>query len=212
MKRMIMLAVLFAGFALAMSSLTTLRTQAHQRGAHQQGGVGQATRPNPSPPPGNPADEEARRIQQGLAIAPVPLDFNGKDRNLIGLGSYIVNAQAACNDCHTCPSYAPGHNPFEGGDGQINSVNYLAGGVPFGPEIVSANITPDETGKPAGLTFEQYLHLVRTGEDPDEPDEKLQVMPWPIFRNMSDHDIRAIYTYLSAIPHAEPGQCSGAGQ
>jgi hypothetical protein len=28
----------------------------------------------------------------------------------------------------------------------------------------------------------------------------LQVMPWPTFSNMSDHDIEAIYDYLSAIP------------
>ena len=76
--------------------------------------------------------------------------------------------------------------------------------MPFGP-IISANITPDESGKPAGLTFEEYLQLIRTGHDPDEPDEILQVMPWPIFRNMTDHDILAIYTYLSSIPHTEPG-------
>ena len=130
----------------------------------------------------------------------------------MGLGSYIVNAQAACNDCHTCPSYAPGHNPFEGGDGAINAANYLAGGVPFGPTIVSANITPDENGKPAGLDFDEYLELIRTGHDPDDPDEILQVMPWPIFRNMTDHDILAIYTYLTSIPHAEPGTCNGPGQ
>jgi len=37
-------------------------------------------------------------------------------------------------------------------------------------------------------------------------------MPWPIFRNMNDHDILAIYTYLSSIPHAEPGACAGPGQ
>jgi hypothetical protein len=155
--------------------------------------------------------EELRRIQQGLAIAPVPLDFRHKDRNLVGLGSYIVNAQAACADCHSCPTYAPGHNPFEGGDGQLNATNYLGGGVPFGP-IISANITPDENGKPAGLDFDEYLELIRTGHDPDEPGEILQVMPWPIFRNMTDHDILAIYTYLTSIPHAEPGACGGPGQ
>lgn len=155
--------------------------------------------------------DENKRIKIGLDIAPVPLNFRKKDKDLVGLGSYIVNAQAACADCHSCPTYAPGHNPFQGGDGQINATNYLAGGVPFGP-IISANITPDETGRPAGLTFEEYLQLIRTGHDPDDPDEILQVMPWPIFRNMSDHDILAIYTYLTAIPHAEPGVCSGPGQ
>jgi hypothetical protein len=29
-------------------------------------------------------------------------------------GSYIVNAQGGCNDCHTVPSYAAGGNPFLG--------------------------------------------------------------------------------------------------
>jgi len=28
----------------------------------------------------------------------------------------------------------------------------------------------------------------------------LQVMPWPTFANLTDYDIQAIYTYLSAIP------------
>jgi hypothetical protein len=32
----------------------------------------------------------------------------------------------------------------------------------------------------------------------------LQVMRWPFFQNMTDHDLRAIYEYLSAIP-CNPG-------
>ena len=174
----------------------------------------------PNTTPGQPGvivigGGDAARVAKGFQIAPVPLTFNSsnpRERALVGLGSYLVNAVAACNDCHTCPSYAPGHNPFEGGDGQINAANYLAGGVPFGPKIVSANITPDENGNPAGLTFEEYLQLIRTGHDPDKPGEILQVMPWPIFRNMVESDIRAIYTYLRAIPHAEPGSCNGPGE
>jgi hypothetical protein len=30
------------------------------------------------------------------------------------------------------------------------------------------------------------------------------VMPWPVFANMTEHDLLAIYTYLSAIP-CNPG-------
>jgi hypothetical protein len=30
-------------------------------------------------------------------------------------------------------------------------------------------------------------------------------MPWRDYQDMSDHDIRAIYEYLSAIPPAKPG-------
>src|SRR6201984_2765215 len=74
-------------------------------------------------------------VQRGFAISPVHLNLQGKNHDLVGLGSYIVNAQGGCNDCHTCPSYKPGHNPFPPtlGDGQINDVGYLAGGVDFGP-------------------------------------------------------------------------------
>ena len=150
------------------------------------------------------------RVRRGLEIAPVPLNLRGKNRAMVGLGSYIVNAQSECVDCHSCPSFQD--NPFDDGNGSINPDHYLAGGVPFGPEIKSANITPDENGLPAGLTLEEFISLIRTGVDPDEPDEILQVMPWPIFRNMTDHDLRAIYEYLSAIPHAEPGECTGPGQ
>jgi hypothetical protein len=149
-----------------------------------------------------PTDPETSRIVRGYLIAPVPLKLRGRNRALVGLGSYIVNAQAGCNDCHTNPPFAPGGDPFLGEPKQINAERYLAGGREFGP-IVSANITPDEDGKPAGLTFQQFRTLIRTGHDPDNPDEILQVMPWPIFREMKDHDLQAIYEYLRSIPHID---------
>jgi hypothetical protein len=188
MKRNMMITTLLAGTLLITGTLSNKRGQAA--------------------PPG---DDESR-IGQGFAVAPVPLNLGRKNRSLVGLGSYIVNAQSGCNDCHTCPSYTPGHSPFEGGDGEINATNYLAGGVDFGFGIVSANITPDGQGRPAGLTLDGFTHVLRTGEDPDHAGQVLQVMPWPIFRNMTDRDIRAIYEYLSSIPHAEPGTCFFPGQ
>ncbi len=42
--------------------------------------------------------------------------------------------------------------------------------------------------------------MIRTGQDPDKPNYTLQVMPWPVYRNMTDLDLRAIYEYLRAIP------------
>ena len=156
---------------------------------------------------GNP---ELDRVIQGYKIAPVPLIKHGRDKNLLGLGSYIVNAQAGCNDCHTNPPYAPGGNPFLGEPKQINVDGYLAGGTVFptghGGTVTSANITPDDEGLPAGLTFQEYRELIRTGHDPDDPGEILQVMPWPVFQDMNDRDIRAIYEYLRSIPHIEGGE------
>ena len=161
-------------------------------------------------------------VQIGFSISPVKLNLNDKDPGLVGLGSYIVNAQGGCNDCHTCPSYAPGHNPFPApfgvsGDGQINGANYLAGGVAFGPPppvgVVSANLTPDSTGKPGGLTLEQFEIALRTGHDPLDPKfGLLAIMPWPYFRHMTRRDLEAIYAFLSAIPSATPGSCTSAGQ
>jgi hypothetical protein len=34
-------------------------------------------------------------------------------------------------------------------------------------------------------------------------------MPWPIFGNMTDEDLHAVYAYLKAIPPAQPGHDFG---
>ena len=169
----------------------------------------------------------------GFEIAPVSLNLQGKDRDLVGLGSYLVNAVAGCNDCHTqtpTSEYAPAGNPFFGQPKIINAVAYLAGGRDFGtlapntPHIVSRNLMPDRTGRPeGGRSFAEFLHIMKTGEDLDHlhppcsatvttecfpsplpfDGNLLQIMPWPLFQSMTVHDLRAIYEYLSAIPCIE---------
>lgn len=146
-------------------------------------------------------------IRIGYAIAPVPLNLRGRNRELVGLGSYIVNAQTSCSDCHTAPPYLPGGDPALGQPTAINLAGYLGGGTAFGP-FVSRNITPDQHGRPAGLTLDEFLAVIDTGIDidadppnvPSVEGDLLQVMPWPVFRHMTRHDKRAIYEYLSAIP------------
>jgi hypothetical protein len=143
------------------------------------------------------------RIRVGRAIAPVPLDLAGKARRQVWLGSYIVNAQGGCNDCHTAPPYAQGGDPFLGQPEQINTEGYLCGGGVFGP-VISADISPDEDGLPAGLKRGEFIRLLRTGETPEG--DLLQVMPWPVYGKMTRRDLIAVYAYLSAIPScsAEP--------
>jgi hypothetical protein len=141
----------------------------------------------------------AQGIAYGLSLAPVPLDLKGLDRALVARGSYIVNAQINCNGCHSTREYAPGGDPFEGEPARIDKAHYLAGGQEFGPGVVSTNLTPDARGLPEGHTYKQFLGLMRTGRDPDDG-HILQVMPWPVYRNMTDHDLRAIYEYLRAVP------------
>lgn len=178
-------------------------------------------------------EESDPRIRRGFEIAPVPLNLEDKDCALVGLGSYIVNAQADCNGCHSAgpnTEFLPGGVPYFGQHPtKINPATYLGGGDDFGtisgppsPNIITRNLTPStKTGLPeGGHTFPEFLEMLRTGKDfdhlhpncsatvttncfpPNPPfdGDLLQIMPWPIYSNMSDHDIRAIYEYLRAIP------------
>jgi hypothetical protein len=143
-------------------------------------------------------------IQRGFDINPVPLDLKGKNRALVGLGSYIVNT-GGCNDCHTNPSYAPGGDPFAGEPEQINVPCYLSGGTDFGI-VRSRNLTPDAQGLPSGLTLDEFIHILRTGEDTTSPgvppfdNGLLQVMPWPVIGKKTTRELTAVYEYLRAIP------------
>jgi len=92
-----------------------------------------------------------------------------------------------------------------------------------GPDIITRNLPPNYQGLPeGGHTLNQFTQILRTGIDMDHihptctsssPSPTpancipppvngavLQVMPWPDFQDMTDHDIQAIWTYLSAIP------------
>jgi hypothetical protein len=178
-------------------------------------------------------DSNESKIRQGFEIAPVPLNLKGKNRELVGLGSYLVNAVGDCNGCHTKSpdaEYVFGGIPYFGQKPtKVNPATYLSGGQSFGSlvpesaEIISRNLTPDKTGRPeGGNTFEEFRQIIRTGIDLDKlhptcpagtvnancipapfDGALLQIMPWPTYQNMSDHDLRAIYEYLSAIPCLE---------
>jgi hypothetical protein len=200
-------------------------------------------------------DNEEALSQLGLSIAPVKLNLAGKDQNLVGLGSFIVNAVADCNGCHnggTPPNlnYAIGGNPYFGQKAVVDPTVYLAGGQNFGPvgtptgpsgyqgpAMISRNLTPNKYGVPeGGMSLAHFKQIIRSGTDFDKlhptctaaqitaiqggatpvciptspaapgfpantPDGNLlQVMPWPTFSHMTDHQLEAIYEYLSAIP------------
>ena len=129
------------------------------------------------------------RAERGLAISPVPLDagLRGRQRALVGLGSYLVNATSDCTACHSGPA------------------GFLSGGNPFaldgaGHVVWTRNLTPDPaTG--LKLTWPQFREAVRTGRDFHAGATRmLLVMPWTTLRWASDLDLAAIYAYLRAIP------------
>ena len=193
------------------------------------------------------SDSEAVQVAIGLRIAPSFINMEGKDPNLVGLGSFIVNAQADCNGCHgsdPANEYLPTNNPFflkpNNHPVKFNQATYLNGGQNFGPagpgivqdvtsplyggpglgpNTISRNLTPDHTGLPeGGRDLETFIKIIRTGHDFDQlhptcggsvtdncysapvDGSLLQIMPWPKFRHMTDHQLEAIWTYLSTVP------------
>lgn len=161
------------------------------------------------------ADNYSSEVFIGYAIAPVPLKLARKnlaERYRIGVGSYLINGPMACAGCHTAPLFAQGGDPFQFQSAVINTAAYLGGGTPFGP-FLSRNLTPDKQGRPAGLTLDQFVQVMRHGVDfkapmfPGDP-PLLQVMPWPEYTHTTTESLRSIYEYLSVVPCLEggPGQ------
>ncbi len=129
------------------------------------------------------------RAARGIAISPVPIATDGlsaRQRRLVGLGSYIVNASSDCAACHTGTGFLSGGSPF-----------FLGGADHV---VWSRNLTPDAvTGMQ--LTFAQFKESMRTGRDFRPGESKVMVvMPWTTLRWASDLDLEAIYAYLRAIP------------
>jgi len=221
-RRLSLVAVaVIGGAALVMVVANTPGVAADQHANQQQGASGDQQ---------NSGDA---RVQIGLDAAPVPLNVEGKNRALVGLGSYYVNVVGDCNGCHSAgpqTEYLPGNNPYlRGQTAEINPATYLGGGRDFGqvfgqgPHIISRNLTPDKTGMPeGGHTFDEFRQIIRTGVDldnlhpncngmngpncfnPPVDGSKLQIMPWPTLSKLSDNDLLAIYTYLSTIPCLSP--------
>lgn len=141
----------------------------------------------------------------------------------------VVGDCDGCHSAGPATEFAPGGNPYLGQPKVVNPKTYLGGGRDFGTlgppsasasaHIISRNLTPDTSGLPEGGTsFTDFVQIIRTGVDDDHlhptcagtlnagcvpppfDGNLLQIMPWPGLKDLSDHDLRAIYEYLSAIP------------
>jgi mono/diheme cytochrome c family protein len=144
-------------------------------------------------------------------VAPEPLDgpVAAPDQSTaIARGAYLVRV-ADCQGCHTAWE-APLNPGFFGGGNQIEM---------FGrPAVFSANLT----SAPSGIgsyydeaLFREVLHAGALKGRTLSP-----VMPWNVFRNMTDSDLDAVFAYLKSrrpVNHAvsntdEPTKCPICGQ
>jgi mono/diheme cytochrome c family protein len=134
-------------------------------------------------------------------------------------GKYLVTI-AVCNDCHT---------PFKMGDnGPEPDMSRMLSGHPAdmtlppppqaaGPWLVSgaatftawsgpwgisytANLTPDKETGLGTWTAQQFMDTIRNGRVQGHGRQLLPPMPWPVYRNMTDSDLRAVFAYLQTIP------------
>jgi hypothetical protein len=128
---------------------------------------------------------------------------------------------AGCNDCHTpkvMTEHGPepdptrtlsGHNrnealpPIEKNASKnwmLFNMNLTAFVGPWGLSY-AANLTPDDTGIGA-WTFENFLTAIRKGKYKglEGSRDLLPPMPWQMYRNMTDEDLKAVFTYLKSLP------------
>jgi len=129
----------------------------------------------------------------------------------------------ACNDCHS-PKLDPQQHPdpkrlFSGrpqttmapsqGTNEIHaSLDLTAWAGPWGVSY-GANLTPDpETGLGKRYTEASFIKTLRTGKKPEGEDLQ-PPMPWELYKNMSDADIKALYAYLRTLPPIKNNVKSG---
>jgi cytochrome c553 len=127
-------------------------------------------------------------------------------------GRYLVTI-AACNDCHTPKLDAQmtlDTNRLLSGRPQATmppmqstteikaSLDLTAWAGPWGNSY-AANLTPDkETGLGSRYTEQSFIQTIRTGKKP-EGEALAPPMPWPVYRNMTDEDLKAVYAYLQTL-------------
>ena len=72
-------------------------------------------------------DRDAR-VQAGLKYAReqgIHLNLQHRNREVVGLGSYLVNAVGGCNDCHTAPPFTL--DPMTGLGAETDQQRVLSG-------------------------------------------------------------------------------------
>jgi mono/diheme cytochrome c family protein len=115
------------------------------------------------------------------ATSPDPTDTEAR-------GQYLMTALMTCGDCHT---------PLDPNTLSPITDMALAGGQPFvGPwgTVYGGNITPHEETGIGSWTDADIERVMRLGIRPDG--RQVLLMPWQVYRNLSDDDLKAVIYYL----------------
>jgi hypothetical protein len=154
----------------------------------------------------------------------IPTAAVPSEQELIRRGKYLVSA-VGCSDCHSpkvMTEHGPepdptrllsGHDkrdalpPLEKNAGKNGwvwfAMDLTAAAGPWGVTY-AANLTPDDTGIGA-WTFENFKTAIRKGKykGMEGSRDLLPPMPWQMYKNFSDDDLRSIFAYLKSLPKVE---------
>jgi hypothetical protein len=130
-------------------------------------------------------------------------------------GKYLVTVMD-CNGCHTpfkmgepdMTRMLSGHpqdvkitaapTPPAGGWSTVINLTNTAWSGPWGVSFTT-NLTPDPTG--IGMWTEQiFLNAIRNGKHMGTGRGLLPPMPWRMYANLTDNDLKAMYAYLKTVP------------
>ena len=126
-----------------------------------------------------------------IRSVPEPLDAPVPDPDLSTpekRGKYLVTI-AGCTDCHT---------PQDSHGQPLPGMDFAGGFILEGPwgRVASANLTPDPSGIPY-YDLAMFTQAIRTGYVKARP--LSQIMPWNIYRGMTDEDLAAIFAYIKTL-------------
>lgn len=148
-----------------------------------------------------------------IVMYPAPmLSQQGAGNNaLVERGRYLVGI-TGCHDCHSpkVKGMTPDMSRALSGrpsttqlpskaDGEVHaSLDLTAWTGPWGQSVAS-NLTPDDaTGIGKRYDEKAFIQTMRTGRKPNGT-PILPPMPSEVYQNMTDDDLRAIFSYLRTI-------------
>lgn len=141
--------------------------------------------------------------------------------DMVKRGEYLVNS-VGCDDCHSPKRFGPkgpeiipelrlsgypSDRPFQKADSNVVKQGWMLFAADLttavGPWGVSfaANLTPDETGI-GNWTEQNFLTALRHGKSKGLENNRdlLPPMPWFVYKNFTDEDIKSMFAYLKTLP------------
>ncbi|HUF46398.1 MAG TPA: hypothetical protein VMM93_01220 [Vicinamibacterales bacterium] len=138
---------------------------------------------------------------------------------MVARGEYLVNT-SGCHDCHTPFKMGPngpepdmtralsGHPadmPLSKPPALPEPWVFMGAGTntawagPWGISF-TANLTSDQNSGLGVWTEDLFLRAIREGKHMGTSRPILPPMPWPMYRNMTDDDLKSIFAYLKTVP------------